>query len=675
MARDEVTIEIRGVDKASGALGRVGTALGRIATIAGGLIAFRTFERIARGLFDMTKQAAEAYEWFDRIKFSLEEMSRAELLTDVKVDLGPMWRDTIEFRDAIAGAKEKAEELMGWVIKLSLASPFTAEDVNQMFRLTRAYGFSTKEAQVLTGQIMDFAAATGFGSQVLERLGLALGQVRQRGRLAGEEIRQLINVGIPVRDIVAKAFNVTTGELEDMIRKGLVPAEPALAAIVDWMQRFDGASERAVQTWWGLIANFKDVKDLNMIRVFDGIANALHPGLSSLFDLFTSEKFMSGMEGVGKAIGAMLSPLVEGIPDAAENFGYLSDALGYLGSGIISPGTAIANLLSHLGMIDMLDIPTIAGKIDSVVTTFENLSDGMAGLADAWIGPIKEELPNWLNSLGTIQSEGISAFLPMWENFVDSLTSMSESAAPIIMQDITDTLDNMEEWWTGGASEAFAEITEFLLTLGSGGVIGGLVLLTTAIGTLSDVLSGEDPGPRLAGMVEVFKELADELADTEIFQGFAESLSMVDILSQINAEQFAFTHGEDIAGGMLDGMRNGLYTEIEGVSQEMVDTLNRAYADPAAVWANTDGALKMELAGVHLQGALGNSLFARLKKDEAKYLALLDHLIDRINEKLGVESPSKVTREMGIHLGEGLLLGWEDTLANANVSATLLKIP
>jgi tape measure domain-containing protein len=649
---ERITIEIRGVDRASGAIRRVGGALGSVATIAAGLIAFRVFERIASGIISIGRAAAEAYEWFNRIQFSLEEMSRAEIIES----MGEQATTAEGYAKALSMASLQAQELLDWVIQLAIQSPFTAEDVNQMFRLLRAYGFTTDRAKELTGTILDFSSATGFGSQVLERMGLALGQVQQRGKLAGEEIRQLINVGIPVRDIVAKAMEVTTGELEKMIRKGLVPASEALPAIVEWMTRFNGASERAVTTWFGLVANMKDVKDLNLIKLFEGIAKVVQPGLQSLFDFLTDEETMDMFGEMGDAIGRWLVPIIQGIPTAVESLSTMKTMLQGLKEGWITPGGAITGLLNMLGLIEQSDVRGVNEKLNSVITIIGSLTTGLADLADAWIGPIKDALPGWLDSLSQISTDVFAAFVPMWQDFVTGMKELADSVAPQVMLDITEGLQGITEWWEGGAAESAANILDFLLTLGGGGVVGALAILAAAFGVVGDVLSGKDPLPRMAALLETFQILAADLADTTIFDQFATALSQGVLAPQLTDEAMlaAAASGEAVGDSLSSGVVAGLQAAEQRVAGEVVSSLNDQLTNPATFWANLTGEQQMRLVGEQVAEALGDGFLNKMASEKKEIEAMLNSIISMVDELYDIQSPSKVFDEKGKQIAAGL---------------------
>lgn len=647
---ERVTIEIRSVDRASAGIRRVSGAIRNMATIVGSLIAFRLFTRLASSIARAGRAAMVAYEWYDRIRYSLTELARAEILDS----MDRLSLTTADFSKVLIQAKESAQELLNWTIKLALASPFTAEDVNKMFRLIRAYGFATVEAQSLTGQIMDFAAATGFGAQVLERLGLALGQVRQRGRLAGEEIRQLINVGIPVRDIVAKAFEVTTGELERMIRAGKVAADVALPAILEWMQRFDGASERAVKTWQGLVANMKDVKDLNMIAFFKGLAEVMHPALQGVFDIMSSEEFMATLERLGEQVGDFIGPMVEKLPKAIQTLGTMLGIFQAFSVGHITFGTMAAGFLEMIGKIDSSEIRSVKQLIDDLALSFQTWKQKLSDFADVWLGPIRDALPGWLISISEISFESFDAFAPMFERFGVSLKSISESVAPEAIQNLTDSLSNLSEWWASGAAVGAANLLEFLLTLASGGIAGGILILTAAIGAFTDVLVGKDPMPRLERMMEIFDKIAGTVAETPLMQEAASSVAML-FTPVPTAEGGVTTAGNEIAFEFLASLVGPLDANTE-VAEATIAMLEGAGIS-ATAWSTMTGEQQMALVGKNMAAGFGSGFAAEADVQIEIMEGKLQEIINLVNKMYEIESASKVFKRAGINLMKGLGVG------------------
>lgn len=290
---------VEGEDRASGPLLRAGGALGNIAQIAGGTLLARGIETAGRALSDIGGDALGAYADFERLSLSLESLVARELMNAGAADT---------MSEALGQSSGRAQELLGWIEELAVKSPFDQEGIAAAFRTTLAYGFASDEAQRLTLAMTDFAAGSGGTTFAMSRIGLALGQIRARGKLAAQEINQLTEAGLPVRQILAKAFNVTTAELEKMVSDGAIPAEAAIQAIVTTLEEdFGGAAERQAGTFSGLISSMQDLKEIGLREFFGGTFQAIQPYADRFVDTMSSPEMRANIRATGDALGESIA--------------------------------------------------------------------------------------------------------------------------------------------------------------------------------------------------------------------------------------------------------------------------------------------------------------------------------------------------------------------------------
>jgi len=314
----QVELVVNGRDNASGPLNKVGGVLGNIATIAGGILSAQVFSGIASGIGNMASEALNSYANFERLGMALQSLSARELLNTGAAN---------NMTSAMEMAKGQAAELQGWITKLAILSPFNQEDVAQSFRLAMAYGFTTKEAQRLTQATIDFAAGSGASGYAMQQIALALGQIKAKGKLAGQEVLQLTNAGLDVRGILAKSFGVTTEKLIEMQEKGLIPADKAIEAIVKTLENdFGGAAKAQAATFSGLIASLQDIKSVGLREFFAGTFKAIQPYLSAFVDKFSDPAFMAKIREFGERLGGIVAKLLEfGAVLASGNLSQISD--------------------------------------------------------------------------------------------------------------------------------------------------------------------------------------------------------------------------------------------------------------------------------------------------------------------------------------------------------------
>ena len=224
----------------------------------------------------------------------------------------------MEQADAMAAAIPKAKELLDWIIKLAIQSPFTQAEVSNSFRLAMAYGFTTDEAKRMTQATIDFASGSGASGEAMGRIALALGQIKAKGKLAGQEVLQLVNAGLPVTEILAKAFHKTTAEIESMRENGLIKAKDAIDAIVASLEEdFGGAAQRQATSWAGLTSTLADIKSVGLREFFTGTFTAIQPYVASFVDAFTNGDLQAKIRDVGVALGEKVKVGMEWLKDNA----------------------------------------------------------------------------------------------------------------------------------------------------------------------------------------------------------------------------------------------------------------------------------------------------------------------------------------------------------------------
>lgn len=249
---------------------------------------------------------------------------------------------TMTQEEAMAKAGDKAKEMLHWIEKLAIISPFDQKGVAQAFRTALAYGFTTKESQRLTESMINFASASGQDVSAMNRIALALGQIKAKGKLAGQEVLQLVNAGIPVRQILADGLGVTTMELEKMQKAGLA-ADKVIEIIVSSLEeRFGGAAEAGASTLSGLANSLSDLKEVVLRDVFKGIFDQIRPYMVKLVNTLTSEEVREGIVKFGENVGKVAAGIVgsfSGVFDTIEGLVRAGpDLVKGLGAVFSAPG-------------------------------------------------------------------------------------------------------------------------------------------------------------------------------------------------------------------------------------------------------------------------------------------------------------------------------------------------
>src|SRR5690606_9670165 len=103
-------------------------------------------------------------------------------------------------------------------------TPFGFVQLQELARSLLAWGFVRHEIERMIDPIGNFVAAMGGGSEHMERIVRALGQIRARGKLASQEMLQLTEVGVPAWAYLAEQLGVTVPRAMEMPTQGMIDA-------------------------------------------------------------------------------------------------------------------------------------------------------------------------------------------------------------------------------------------------------------------------------------------------------------------------------------------------------------------------------------------------------------------------------------------------------------------
>lgn len=452
MPEYRVSIIVQGEDRASGPLGNVGNALGGIGTIAGGILTAGLIERIASGILGLGRTALDSYANFERLGLSLQSLVARELVQTGQA------KDVTSAMDAAGG---KAKELQGWIQKLAIQSPFKQEDVAASFRQAMAYGFTADEAKRLTQATIDFASGSGASAGSMNTIALALGQIKAKGHVAGQEVLQLVNAGLPVTQILAKGFGVTTGQLQKMIEKGLVPADKAIEILTESLETdFGGSAKRQAETFSGLISSLSDIKDVGLREFFSGVFEAAKPLITEVVNVLSSPEFMAGLHQAGEEMAQFLMPI---IVFGGQVIGWMQDFSDEL-NGVNTNGSILLSVLTTL--FGPETTAQIVGFLSTLMEGFHNLSDFWSVNGDTikfavmqfgatvgqifttlasevipWLVEMFNHITAWVNDNGPLIAAFAAGFLAAMTNIIGAAANMWQFIEPLLTGLINIILD------------------------------------------------------------------------------------------------------------------------------------------------------------------------------------------------------------------------------------------
>jgi len=317
-------------------------------------------------------------------------------------------------------------------------------------------------------------------------------RIAATGRVYARDLNSLAMQGIPIRNILAEALDVSVDSLNDMVSAGEVTFDMMMDAI-GATERFDGAAQAMGSSTRGAFANVLTgvsrlgesflgplfgengyaVQALQAIRgalrdmtpVADELgqkfADWLIPAISDLADWFSND-------------------LVPALQDGMAWFDRNREMIGKLSAAILPAVAVVGALATAVNLIavafKILGLSTPVGWIMAIVAgliyawqnseTFRNIVLGVWEAIVTAVGPAVEMIGGWLDSMAerfNLSGEGMARFgeaiTLAWQRILEVVQPIIEWFVTHVGPVIQAAAEFAIEWW-GLVAEAFSHLME-----------------------------------------------------------------------------------------------------------------------------------------------------------------------------------------------------------------------
>jgi tape measure domain-containing protein len=258
-------------------------------------------------------------------------LSLPGLLTAGVAGLGAkMVLDAVTFRQntevalrTVLGSREAAAKALEEATRFAVRTPFTTQQVVDAYKRLAIAGFKPVEIPVILKGVGDLSAMQGFSQEAVDRIIMALTQIRAKGRVQGEELMQLAEAGAPLAKIyerIGARLGVTAQQARKFIEAGRVSSDLGIVAVLEAIRdtvsggRLGGLMDQFAGTLTGLWSTLKSrpfefLKDIRITPLENLLRNlvALTDTTSNL-----GKRFKAQLEGViGAGVQSLFGPLAK----------------------------------------------------------------------------------------------------------------------------------------------------------------------------------------------------------------------------------------------------------------------------------------------------------------------------------------------------------------------------
>lgn len=368
--------------------------------------------------------------------------------------------------ESLLGSAGKADAFIKEMQQFAAATPFEfpglADASRRLLAVGNAAGIAQQEIIPTIGVVGNLVSVLGAPQESLDRVVSTIGQIASKGKLSTEEMLQLGEAlpGFSPLQALADGLGVSTAQAQDMVTKGLVPAQQGIDLLLKGMEKFPGAAgamEKQSKTLIGLFSTFKDTITLTLTEAFGPLVDTVKEGLGPL-----TESVGTALEAVAPALSSLvggliplvgplletvatvIGPILGGLGDAlgalAENFG---DTLGEIMPELGAIAKAIGGVLAALGPVFAEVLGTVVTVISALLPAILPIINTVASVIGA-LGPVIGEVTTAIapllrmlgGTLGAVIERLASALLPVFVTILSGVTSalgpLFEALMPVV---------------------------------------------------------------------------------------------------------------------------------------------------------------------------------------------------------------------------------------------------
>jgi tape measure domain-containing protein len=229
-------------------------------------------------------------------------MNIGKAVVDTGINFNNLEQNSTLAFETMLGSMEQAKSFLGDLKTFAKTTPFELPGLIDSSQRLLAFGFQAKQIIPMMTNIGDAVAGLGGSPEKLNRVILAFGQIKAKGRVMAGEMMQLTEAGIPAWDMLAKKIGVSIPEAMKLGEKGLIDADTAITGILEGMNaKFGGLMSKQAKSWSGMMSNIKDTFTQVTGRVMKPFFELGLKGMEKLLKLFDSPVFEVFVQRATKA--------------------------------------------------------------------------------------------------------------------------------------------------------------------------------------------------------------------------------------------------------------------------------------------------------------------------------------------------------------------------------------
>lgn len=300
----------------SGALGGAGSGAAIGTMIAPGV--GTAIGAAVGGLVGLASGASQNFEtkdeyFKDYVQSAVEGQLTAmqEGIASGSTTAGQWELDSIAFRQLLG--EQYGDQYLTGLREFASSTPMEYSDLTAMSRaLAPGFADGTEESLQRMMDLMEgignAGSALGVDASGMTVMAQALSRMESSGKANLEYLNMFQDRGVDVIGMLGQHYGVDQGEIYDMISKGSISGQDAVAIIQQGMERYSGAMDTMSQTFSGLQSTLADAQTAMDAAYGEGYNETRKQGLEDEISFLSGESGAM-MEEANRALGAWQAEL------------------------------------------------------------------------------------------------------------------------------------------------------------------------------------------------------------------------------------------------------------------------------------------------------------------------------------------------------------------------------
>jgi tape measure domain-containing protein len=505
----------------------------------------------------------------------------------------------------LTGSVEKARQQMEALKKLTVETPFQFPELIDASRRMMAFGFSMEQTIPMIRIIGEAVSALGVGTEGLNNITLALGQMAMKGKVSAEEMTRQLGQYVNGWQYLADYLKVEVPEAMEMAKNGMISGVTGVKAVLEGLAKdpkFAGGMQKQMETLSGLWSNFRDSLFFVLADIGNEIVTTfdLKDKLIGLINgLKTLNQWFKDLDPNIKKVVVNMTLFVAVIGPAMFLVGKLAGALSAIPALLATTGGKFALMAGSIGLA-YVALDMLFRMMDQVVLTFK-----LAGTAI---------LKTWLDAMTKIVegSKPVLGIIPgMGKALEKAAEGLKKFRSDIALRDMVDTLLVMGRQDLPNAMKGMIALQKLLNTAVNQKDAEGIKYITNSMYALQQRIQELVKTAKDSGNVDLLKKLNFDPAQFEkLFASLKDySLDAGDAVNELTddmnglrkafedtqaAEDAALDNFDDAIDAILDAQRQ--YNDMIGKSIPEHEKAARAIEAEANRLEKLDGVTASQIA-------------------------------------------------------------------------------